>query len=217
MQAVEKRIICVSGGRIGHILTQQDYLIMSDNQELPAYTEMLELLKQAGAMQEPAECHGLLSALLCGSDDAVRIWLDELLTEQHEGDLLQAEAKQMLEGFAAVVKIQLQGTDLSYELLLPDDDDVLHERVVALAQWCQGFYLGLGIVGINDLDKLPDDSREIVEDMMQIARIENYDEQSEAQANEEDEAAYAELVEYLRVGVLLIYEELSKPDNVTQH
>ncbi len=190
---------------------------MSDNRELPAYTEMVELVKQSGAMQEPAECHGLLSALLCGSKDAIRIWLDELITEQHEGDLLQEEAKEMLEGFAGVVKVQLQGTDLSYELLLPDDDNALHERVYAMAQWCQGFYLGLGIIGINDLEQLPDDSREVVQDMMEIARIENYDEQSEDQATEEDEGAYAELVEYLRVGVLLIYEELSKPDNVTQH
>ncbi len=190
---------------------------MSENQELPAYTEMAELIKQSGAMQEPAECHGLLSALLCGSDDPVRIWLDELLTEQHEGDLLQIEAKQMLEGFAGVVKVQFQGADFSYELLLPDDDSPLYERVFALAQWCQGFYLGLGIIGINDLEQLPEDSREVVQDMMEIARIENYDEQSEEQANEEDENAYAELVEYLRVGVLLIYEELSKPDNVTQH
>lgn len=190
---------------------------MNDNRELPAYTEMLELLKRSGAMQEPAESHGLLSALLCGSKDAIRIWLEELLTEQHEGDMLEGEAIEMLESFAGVVKVQLQGTDLSYELLVPDDDGALHERVYALAQWCQGFYLGLGIIGISDLQQLPDDSREVVQDMMEIARIENYDEQSEEQANEEDEGAYAELVEYLRVGVLLIYEELSKPDNVTQH
>ncbi len=190
---------------------------MSDNQELPAYIEMAEVLKQSHATQEPAECHGMLSALLCGSDDAIQIWLDELMTEQHEGDLLQDEARQLLEGFAAIVKAQLHGTDLSYDLLLPDDDNPLYERVYALAQWCQGFYLGLGIIGVTDLDKLPEDSREIVDDMMQIARIENYDAESEAQANEEDEAAYAELVEYLRVGVLLIYEELSKPKNVTQH
>jgi len=190
---------------------------MSENRELPAYTEMVELLKQSGATQEPAESHGLLSALLCGSKDAIRIWLDELLTEQHDGDMLQLEAKQMMEGFAAVVKVQLQGTDLSYELLLPDDDEALHERVFALAQWCQGFYLGLGIIGISELEQLPDDSREVVQDMMEIARIENYDEQSEEKTTEEDESAYAELVEYLRVGVLLVYEELSKPDNVTQH
>lgn len=190
---------------------------MSENQELPAYSEVAELLKQTGATQEPAECHGLLSALLCGSVDAVPVWLDELITEQHEGDLLQTESKQVLKGFAAVVKTQLQSTDLSYELLVPDDDEPLYQRVFSLAQWCQGFYLGLGIIGINDLEKLPEDSREVVQDMMEIARIENYDEQSEEQANEEDESAYAELVEYLRVGVLLIYEELSKPENVTQH
>jgi len=185
--------------------------------ELPPYTEVAELLTQSGATQEPAECHGLLSALLCGNVDAVPLWLNELMPEQHEGDLLQTESKQVLKGFAALVKTQLQSTDLSYELLVPDDDEPLYKRVFALAQWCQGFYLGLGVIGINDLETLPDDSREVVQDMMEIARIENYDEQSDEQVDEEDESAYAELVEYLRVGVLLIYEDLSKPDNVTQH
>ena len=190
---------------------------MSDNQELPAYSEIDELLKQSGAMQEPAECHGLLSALLCASDDAVSIWLSELHPEQHDGDLLAAEAREMLEGFAAVVKMQLQGADFSYELMLPADDEPLQGRVLALAQWCQGFYLGLGIAGINELEKLPEDSREIVKDMTEIASIESFDEQTEQPAGEEDEGAYAELVEYLRVGVLLIFEELSKPENVTEH
>jgi len=186
---------------------------MSSNQELPAYREIDELLKQSGAMQEPAESHGLLSALLCAGGDAISIWLSELHPEQNDGDLLVAEARETLEGFAAVVKVQLQGADFSYELMMPADDAPLQERVMALAQWCQGFYLGLGISGINQLEKLPADSREVVDDMTEIARIENYEEQT----GEEDEAAYAELVEYLRVGVLLIFEELSKPENVTEH
>ena len=111
------------------------------------------------------------------------------------------------------MKVQLQGADFSYELLLPADDEPLQRRVLALAQWCQGFYLGLGVSGINQLEKLPEDSREVVSDMTEIARMENYDEQP----GEEDEGAYAELVEYLRVGVLLIFEELSKPENVVEH
>lgn len=190
---------------------------MSDNHELPAYSEIDELLKQSGAMQEPAESHGLLSALLCGSNDAIPVWLSELHPEQSDGDLLAKEAMEMLGGFAAVVKVQLQGADFSYELMMPADDEALPNRVFALAQWCQGFYLGLGIAGIDDLEKLPEDSREVVKDMTEIGRIENYDAEAEQPASEEDEAAYAELVEYLRVGVLLIFEELSKPKNVTEH
>jgi len=186
---------------------------MGDNQELPAYSEINELLKQSGAMQEPAECHGLLSALLCGSNDAISVWMSELHPEQQDGDLLAVEAKEMLEGFAAVVKVQLQGADFSYELMMPADDEPLATRILALAQWCQGFYLGLGIAGVDSLDKLPEDSSEILKDITEIARIESYDEE----AGEEDEGAYAELVEYLRVGVLLIFEELSKPKNVTEH
>ncbi|MCK4742992.1 MAG: UPF0149 family protein [Sulfuriflexus sp.] len=191
---------------------------MSDNHELPAYSEIDELLKQSGAMQEPAESHGLLSALLCAGKEPIPTWLSELHPEQHDADLLAKEARETLEGFAAVVKVQLQGADFSYELMVPADDESLPNRVLALAQWCQGFYLGLGIAGIDDLKKLPEDSREVVKDMTEIAGVENYAEETEQQpASEEDEAAYAELVEYLRVGVLLIFEELSKPKNVTEH
>lgn len=188
---------------------------MSDNRELPAYSEIDELLKQSGSMQQPAECHGLLSALLCSNHEAISIWLSELHSDSSDGDLQVSEAREMLEGFAAVVKVQLHGADFSYELMLPADDESLQGRTRALAQWCQGFYLGLGIAGIKDLDDLPEDSRDIVKDMTEIGRIENHDEQP--LASEEDEAAYAELVEYLRVGVLLIFEQLYKPAKVTEH
>jgi len=190
---------------------------MTDSHELPEYTEVKSMLERGGIVPEPAEVHGLLSALLCTSDDAQAIWLAELMPEFEEGDLLQAENRTLLEGIAAVVKVQLQGADFSYELLLPEDGESMGRRLNALGQWCQGFYLGLGIAGIKDLEQLPEDSREIVHDMTEIAQIDSYDNEQGGDVSEEDENAYFELVEYLRVGVLLIFEELSKPENVTKH
>jgi uncharacterized protein YgfB (UPF0149 family) len=49
--------------------------------------------------------------------------------------------------------------------------------------------------------------REILEDLLQIAQAEFADGEGE----EEGEHAYANLVEYARVGVQLIYDELNPP------
>jgi len=190
---------------------------MTDSHELPEYSEIKAMLERGGIVPEPAEVHGLLSALLCSHDDAQSVWLKELMPEFAADDLLQAETKTLLEGLAGVVKVQLQGADFSYELLLPEDDEKMGQRLNGLGQWCQGFYLGLGIAGIKDLEQLPEDSREVVHDMTEIAQIDSYENDEAGDVSEEDENAYFELVEYLRVGVLLIFEELSKPENVTKH
>ena len=89
--------------------------------------------------------------------------------------------------------------------MLPDDDDSLTQRVNAIGDWSQGYLIGLSLGGITDFAPLPDDAREIAKDLLEISRAgTSYD----LEGNEEDENAYAELVEYLRVGVLLINEEL---------
>jgi hypothetical protein len=54
---------------------------------------------------------------------------------------------------------------------------------------------------------LSEDAQEAVRDLGQIARADVTD----ASESEEDEAALAEIVEYLRVAVLLIREDLRGP------
>jgi len=70
-------------------------------------------------------------------------------------------------------------------------------------QWCDGFLFGLGAGEIKDFAQLPDDVNEISHDLAEISRAYHEDESTEA-----DELAYAELIEYVRVGVLVIYEAL---------
>ena len=60
----------------------------------------------------------------------------------------------------------------------------------------------MSIAGAGDLDALPADSREIVGDLSKFAGIRG------GGRDEEEENAYAELVEYIRVGVMLINQEL---------
>jgi uncharacterized protein YgfB (UPF0149 family) len=95
--------------------------------------------------------------------------------------------------------------DMEFELLLPGDEQPIEVRTTALAQWCQGFLYGLGAGGITDVTDLPGDAGEVVRDFAEISRA-GVDATQEEESNE---AAYAELVEFVRVGVQLLFEELA--------
>jgi uncharacterized protein YgfB (UPF0149 family) len=99
----------------------------------------------------------------------------------------------------------LHADDLQFTAMLPDDDEPLAKRTEALGQWCQGFLYGLGTNPIPHADDLPPDIGEIVRDLSSIVQV-GVDETEDEEANE---SAYAELVEFVRVGVQLLFEELA--------
>lgn len=181
--------------------------------ELPDYDEVDDVLGRVDISTDAAECHGMLCALLCAGKDPQANWLNEILPQDRAGEPLLAEVGQLLDNVFTTTQQQFISGDFSFSMLLPHDDDDLGKRLFGLSSWCQGFYLGLGIAGIQEFDSLPEDSREIVTDMTDIAQIGDEVED----AVEEDEAAYVEVVEYLRVGVLLIYEELNALQVATRH
>ena len=62
---------------------------------------------------------------------------------------------------------------------------------------------GLNWVGALGLDSVPRETQEIIDDLSKFATI-----RSSGADEDSEETAYAELVEYVRVGVMLISEEL---------
>jgi uncharacterized protein YgfB (UPF0149 family) len=93
---------------------------------------------------------------------------------------------------------------MEFEPLLPDDESPLNGRANALALWCTGFLYGLGTGHISDLEALNGDVGEIVRDFTEISRATGDD----AEADESNEQAYAELVEFIRVAAQVVFEEL---------
>jgi hypothetical protein len=105
----------------------------------------------------------------------------------------------------------MNGADLDFELFIPEDA-ALPERVDAMQEWCQGFGLGLAVAGVKDMKKLPADSREWAEDVVRIGSANDLD----LDDAEESEEALAEIIEYLRVGVLMMNEEMQPMQTPTQ-
>ncbi len=155
---------------------------------------------------DPAEFHGTLCGLLCGlgpMEEAA--WLGKTLPEVDRANLLTQEPVKVLRTVYDITLEQLNDPECEFELLLLDDDFALIDRVEALGNWCQGFLLGLSASGRNDLQNCSPEASEFVEDLVEISRAGRY----ALEDDQDDENAYMELVEYLRVGILLLNEELN--------
>jgi hypothetical protein len=108
----------------------------------------------------------------------------------------------------------LRGDEMAFQPLLPDDDATLEQRTGALSQWCQGFLYGFGTGQAIPAEQLSGDVVEIIKDLTYVARA-ALDASDASDASEEDEQSYVDLVEYLRVGVQLVHDELAGIREIT--
>ena len=165
------------------------------------YTRFQRLLSDSHAVAEPAEAHGTLAGALCAAPGyRLEDWLAEILPDGVEPGPLAREFAVVFEATRAA----LQGNDLDLRLLIPDDEQPLAARTEALALWCNGFLYGLGTNGSGDPAALPGDAGEVVRDFTEISRA-GVDDTDGLEANEE---ALAQLVEFVRLGVQLVCEEI---------
>lgn len=155
-----------------------------------------------------AEAQGLACGLLCSrpASNAKSRWFSELLDAAAlvpEALAERATDLRALDDWFGAELAALNDAELDFALALPDDEQPLGRRVDALGEFCAGFVYGVGIgVAARGNPPLPEDTRELLEDFM---AIDGADGAGEGGA---DEAAFVELVEYVRVGVLLVNEEL---------
>ncbi|MEN8169778.1 MAG: YecA family protein [Pseudomonadota bacterium] len=190
---------------------------MTDNNE--ALQRLDSALGHVETEMRAVECHGTLIGLLCAKGEMEKKeWLKYIAHALDPANLLVREALETFGALFEAAHSQLADSTLDFQLLLPDDESPVEQRIEALAQWAQGFLLGMSAGGIKDIEKLPGDSGEIIRDFVDICRADTYD----LEGGEEDEVAYNELLEYVRTGVLLINEELHPTkapprDDVTLH
>jgi uncharacterized protein YgfB (UPF0149 family) len=166
------------------------------------FKDFEDVLAAAGSLADAAEAHGsLCGALCCMSPYKMQDWINEILPD---GASLPDESAAMLERVFAATAASFGEQGMEFQPLLPDDEQPLNGRANALALWCSGFLYGLGTGHIADLNALHGDVGEIVRDFTEISRATGDD----ADADEANEQAYAELVEFIRVGAQVVFEEL---------
>jgi uncharacterized protein YgfB (UPF0149 family) len=172
------------------------------------YDGLRDTLVAAGAVVAPAELHGGVCGALCaGGVPAAKRWLLDAL----EDEQLAASPTKLAGDLEALIDTSakiLHADDLEFEPLLPDDDAPLADQVEAIAAWCQGFLSGIGSTAPAAIRDSAEGNAiaEILRDFAEISRAGLSDE--EAAGQNQPDFALAELHEYVRVSVALVFAEL---------
>jgi uncharacterized protein YgfB (UPF0149 family) len=170
---------------------------------LPTYTEVTNALKSTEMPFQAAQVHGYICGLLCATHGKIdNSWQNAVL-----GDKKNRNAREMLQQLFETSYHLISEFSFEFLLILPADRSDINVRTEALSSWCQGFLTGLKQCHVPIENRNPSDVTETLNDFIEIAKV-NY---GDMNANEEDETAYFELVEYVRLGVLMIFHELNTP------
>jgi uncharacterized protein YgfB (UPF0149 family) len=180
------------------------------------YDALRESLSGSGTLVALPELHGGLCGALCaGGPSAAERWLDGFLSDSDAADVAGTRAVGVEVERAAWSA--LADAELAFEPLLPSEDAPLEEQVQALALWCSGFLNGVGasapdLVGRNAKPTeaaaaiASAEVAEILGDFAEMSRA-GVDDEDAADRNQAD-FALAELKEYVRVSVQIVFEQL---------
>jgi uncharacterized protein YgfB (UPF0149 family) len=174
------------------------------------YGILSELLDRSGSPVPLAELHGSLCGVICASGRrAAESWLDDLITECAGDAGAVSELGDELRVLGNDTWQALNGSNLEFSPLLPDDQSRVEQRVEALALWCHGFLAGLVVGGLEfgRDGELPDELQELVRDFAEISKAGASPEEID-DGNFSDNAL-VELEEYVRIGAQLVFEELT--------
>ena len=182
---------------------------------LPDYEQLRDTLVNAGAVVALTELHGGLCGALCaGGVPAAQRWLADSLDDM---DLdAAAVAEELAELVSASARMLVDG-DLQFEPLLPGDDAPLDEQVQALALWCHGFLGGVGVAAAGAARTAAEGAtlKEILGDFAEISRAGLSEDEAAGQG--QPDFALAQIHEYVRVSVLIVYEELRAERTAAVH
>ena len=180
---------------------------------LPDFEHTLALSQ--GNLDAPAlaECHGVACGLLVREPGCVPGAYLELLAMLQIVPGPSRAFRDALGELFHIARQQLADAEMQFGIWLPDDEESLQGRTEALAHWCNGFLAALGSGHEGGLQTLSSEAGEALEDLGEIARAEAAEDASEAEYDpEEEERAYTEIVEYIRVVVLMLREDLRGPN-----
>ena len=171
-----------------------------------------------------AELHGLTSAMVvCGFRQSPQEWLDMMAVHlDFKEDLSEEDVDLLFQLFGAAYD-ELTDKELSFnfQLVLPDDDYPLADRLQSLAEWCRGYAEGIGLSEVGEEVDADPESREFLRDIIAISQLDD-----DTSGGAEEENRFAELVEYIRVCCMSMYsniglkklaDDIHPPENETIH
>lgn len=163
---------------------------------LPAATEIDAACRALSLATSASELHGSLCGWLAGAGQTSGGWLGKLLVDAALPDPPPDGALDRLRQASVA---QLEDRSFGFALLMPDEGASLAVRSGALFDWCRGFVGAFGLAAGED-PPLSDEGREALNDLAKLAAASAQDD-----GDDEDEAALAEIEEFVRVVALLLH------------
>jgi uncharacterized protein YgfB (UPF0149 family) len=167
------------------------------------HPELEAALARVHVTIDASEAHGWLAGALCVRDGyGAAEWLAEM-AEDSGGAAPAADPP--LAGMPAETLAALRSDQFEFAPLLPDDEAPLPERVDALAAWAGGFLYGVGTGASEPAIAAAGDVGEFLRDLADIARVEL----EPGREDDAGEADFVELVEFVRAGAQLTFDDLA--------
>jgi hypothetical protein len=174
-------------------------------------SELDEALENCDSGRNSIQAHGLLCGYIMthglkGHD----MWLHRMFenNSNEKGD----KYKYIFDDLFIKTWRQLEGRQSEFELFLPGDDRGLLTRAKAIGSWCDSYLHGLiSSVTTEKLKKAinREPTSILIKDLLEMTKATIREEDDD----ETNERSYAELVEYTRIAVQLIFEELDESRN----
>jgi uncharacterized protein YgfB (UPF0149 family) len=169
---------------------------------LPGYTDVNTALANTHSAFQAADAHGLLCGIICATTGSADNWEKLILGPIHNPQSTEV----LLELYEASYH-QMSEFSFEFSLLLPGDNEEINSRTEALGLWCQGFLTGLSQSEAPVEEHNSPDVIETLNDIIEIAQVSYGD----IGNTDEDESAYFELLEYVRLAALMLFHELKSP------
>jgi uncharacterized protein YgfB (UPF0149 family) len=163
---------------------------------LPSLAEITAACRELALASSAPELHGGLCGWLAGGGEPAPDWLAKVLVDP---GLPPPAPDGALDRLRRVTAAQLEDRSFGFALLLPGSEATLAVRSGALFEWCRGFVGGFGL-GAGADPPLSEEGREALHDLARLAAATAQDD-----GDDEDEAALAEIEEFVRVAVLLLH------------
>jgi len=170
--------------------------------KISLYTSLNSELKSQAIGVTTAELHGFISGILAGGnhDESWRTLVDDMM---NDGKPLGSSLSQLITQLYEQTKQQLNDDNFEFQLIISDQN--LFMQIDDMVGWINHFLLGLGLAQ-PQLAKVKGDVGEAIYDLRQITQL-GYDEDDD---QEELAFAFEEILEYVRMTVILCHDEFTE-------
>ena len=172
--------------------------------DYPDYEKVAQVLEKMDSGASAAEAHGVLCGmLLLDVEVDVSTWVTELVEELDLNNVLMKEQLPLLKTLYQASVQSLNDDLLRFRLLLPGDYVPCQSHAEAVKKWVEGFLYGIALRSFDE-KRLSADGLEVLKDYAEITKLEIDD----LGDDEDSQAQIDEIIEYIRITVLFLAEEL---------